>query len=401
MIEADERGGKDPAVIRVEKIDLFHVALPTRRTHKWKGLTGSIGGYMLVRVTGSRGFTGWGEAPAIKDWGGDHGKYYGETPGTTKHVILEHLAPVLIGAEASNLASLHVLMDGAIKGYPYAKASVEMAVYDLLGRALGVPVHTLLGGRVRDTVPVAHSIGLLPIDEAVAECVQVVEEGIRTVKIKVGVDPSRDVEIVWRVREAVGPSVDLCVDANQGYGDPAEAIRIIRAMEPARIKYVEQPVEGLAAMAEVARVVETPIMADESAWTPQDVLEIIERRAADVISIYTTKPGGLYKAMQVAAVAAAAGLPCNVNGSVETGVGNLANIHLAAAALPVTLACVVPVSTPAEAQHGQVAGIYYKDDLIKTPFRLVDGAVQVPDGPGMGMDVDEAKIQRYRVGGGG
>jgi muconate cycloisomerase len=142
-------------------------------------------------------------------------------------------------------------------------------------------------------------------------------------------------------------------------------------------------------------------MADESAWTPQDVLEIIERRAADVISIYTTKPGGLYKAMQVAAVAAAAGLPCNVNGSVETGVGNLANIHLAAAALPVTLACVVPVSTPAEAQHGQVAGIYYKDDLIKTPFRLVDGAVQVPDGPGMGMDVDEAKIQRYRVGGGG
>jgi len=383
--------------MRIEKIDLFHVALPTRRTHKWKGLTGDIGGYMLVRVTGSRGFTGWGEAPAIKDWGGDHGKYYGETPGTTRHVILEHLAPVLIGAEAGNPAKLHGLMDGAIKGYPYAKASIEMAVYDLLGRSLGVPVHTLLGGRVRDAVPIAHSIGLLPMDEAVAECVQVAGEGIRTIKIKVGVDSSRDVDLVHRVRKAVGPAVDLCVDANQGYSSPAEAIRVIRAMEPVRLKYVEQPVEGLAAMAEVARVIETPIMADESAWTAQDVLEIIERRAADIVSIYTTKPGGLYKAMQVAAVAHAAGLPCNVNGSVETGVGNLANVHLAAAALPVTLACVVPVSTPAQAQHGQAAGIYYKDDLIKTPFHLVNGAVRVPDGPGMGMDVDEEKVQTYRV----
>jgi len=384
-------------MMRIEKIDLFHVAVPTRRTHKWKGLTGDIGGYMLVRVTGSRGFTGWGEAPAIKDWGGDHGKYYGETPGTTRLVIEEHLAPAVIGAEAGNLAKLHLLMDGAIKGYPYAKAAVEMAVYDLLGRFLGVPVCALLGGGVRASIPVAHSIGLLPVEDAVAECLQVVKEGVRTIKIKVGVDPSRDVDLVRRIREAVGPAVDLCVDANQGYAGPAEAIRVIRAMEPARLKYVEQPVEGLAAMAEVARVIETPVMADESAWTPQDVIEIIERKAADIISIYTTKPGGLYGAMQVAAVAHAAGLPCNVNGSVETGVGNLANIHLAAAAPPVSLACVVPVSTPAEAQHGQLAGIYYRDDLIKTAFRLVDGAVQVPDGPGMGIEVDEEKVRKYRV----
>lgn len=383
--------------MKIEKIDLFHVSLPTRRTHKWKGLTGEIGGYLLVRVTGSGGLIGWGEAPVIKDWGGDHGKYYGETPGTTRHVLQTCIAPALIGADAGNPAKLHLLMDGAIKGYPYAKASVEMAVYDLLGRALRVPVHTLLGGRLRESIPVAHSIGLLPMDEAVSESVAVVKEGIRTIKIKVGVDPSRDVEIVRKVREAVGAGVDLCVDANQGYSSPAEAIKVIRAMEPAGIKYVEQPVEGLGAMAEVARVLDTPVMADESAWTPHDVLEIIERKAADMISIYTTKPGGLYKAMQVAAVANAAGLPCNVNGSVETGVGNLANIHLAAAAPPVSLACVVPVSTPAEEQHGQLAGIYYKDDLIKTAFRLVNGAVQVPDGPGMGMDIDEEKIQKYRV----
>jgi muconate cycloisomerase len=301
------------------------------------------------------------------------------------------------GATVGDFAGLHARMDEVIRGYPYAKAAVEMAVYDLAGRTRGVPVWMLLGGRARAAVPVTHSIGFLPLDEAVAEVARVVGEGIRTIKLKVGVDAARDVELVRRVREAVGPAVDICVDANQGYPSPGEAIRTIRAMELHRLKYVEQPVEGLERMAQVARAVDTPVMADESAWTPQDVFEIAAREAADVISIYTTKPGGLYRAMEVAAVARAAGLPCNVNGSVETGVGNLANLHLAAAAPGVTLSCVIPVSTPAEALRGQLAGIYYTDDLIVAPFGLVDGAVPVPDAPGMGIDVDPAKIARYEV----
>ena len=114
------------------------------------------------------------------------------------------------------------------------------------------------------------------------------------------------------------------------------------------------------------------------------------------ISIYTTKPGGLYNALEVAGAARAAKFLCNVNGSVETGVGNLANIHLAAAAIPVTLSCVVPVSMPAESQNGNVGGIYYIDDLIVEPFVLDDGCIAVPEGPGFGIDVDEAKIEKYR-----
>jgi len=381
----------------IDEIDVIHIQLPTRRIHKWTGLTEPIGGYMLVRMTAANGTVGWGEAPALKDWGGDWGRYFGETPGTTRHVIETYLAPAVRGADALNVADLHARMDAMIKGYPYAKGAVEMAAYDLAGRTLGVPVHVLLGGCVRTRIPVTHSIGLLDIDEAVAECRKAVGEGVRTIKIKVGAEPDRDVEIVRRVREAVGPATDLCVDANQGYATPHEAIRTIKAMEPARLKYAEQPVEGIDRMAEVARGIDTPVMADESAWTARDVIEIAERRAAEIVSIYTTKPGGLYKAMQVAAVARAAGLVCNVNGSVETGIGNLANLQLAAAAGPVTLSCVVPVSTPAEAQNGQVAGIYYTDDLIAAPFVFDDGFVELPKGPGMGIDVDQAKIEKYRV----
>jgi muconate cycloisomerase len=382
---------------KIARIEPVLVQLPTRREHKWTGLTEPIGRYVLVRMADDQGRVGWGEAPALKDWGGEFGRYFGESELIARTVIANYLTPAVLGVELGNVAELHARMDRLIRGYPYAKAAVEFAFYDLSSRALGVPMTTLLGGRSRERVPVTHSIGLIPIADAEQEAAKVAGEGIRTIKIKVGVDPRRDLDIVRVVRAAVGETVDLCIDANEGYATPGEAITLIRQMEKHRLKYVEQPVMGIERLAEVARAVDTPVMADESAWNAHDVVQIIAHRAAQIVSIYTTKPGGLYKAMEVAAVCRAAGIICNVNGSVETGVGNLANVHLAAAAPAVVLSCVVPVSTPAEWQTGQIGGIYYKDDLIKQPLKLVDGAIAVPTAPGTGIDVDEEKVERYRV----
>src|SRR4051794_4571252 len=387
------------ADIPIAKIELHHIALPTRREHKWTGLTEPIGDYVLVKMTDAAGLAGWGEAPALKDWGGEFGRYFGESPGTTILVIEQYLAPAVHGCVPGEIAELHARMDRAIKGFPYAKAAVEFAAYDLAGKQCGLPVHRLLGGASRHRIPVTHSIGILGFEEAEREVAQVTIEGIRTIKIKVGVDPDRDVEMVWRVRDTVGKGIALCVDANQGYRTPGEAIRTLRRMERFDLIYFEQPVEGIERLAEVARAIDVPVMADESAWNAHDVIQIIEKRAAQIVSIYTTKPGGLYRAMEVAAVARAAGIICNVNGSVETGVGNLANLQLAAAAPAVILSCVVPVSTPAEAQLGQIAGIYYKDDLIAEAMRYVDGAIELPTGPGMGIAVDEAKVRKYAVAG--
>lgn len=382
---------------QIDRVELIHIALPTRREHKWTGLTEPIGGYVLVRLVDQAGGVGWGEAPALKDWGGEFGRYFGESPGTTIHVIEAYLAPAVRGLEPGNIVELHARMDRAIKGFPYAKAALEFAAYDLAGRQAGLPVHRLLGGTARTRIPVTHSIGLMGFADAEREVAQVAREGIKTIKIKVGVEPARDIEMVRRIRDTVGPSVELCIDANQGYATPGEAIQTFRQIEACRIKYFEQPVEGIERLAEVQRAIDAPVMADESAWNAHDVIQIAERRAAQIVSIYTTKPGGLYRAMEVAAVARAAGIICNVNGSVETGIGNLANIQLAAAAPAVTLSCVVPVSTPAEAQHGQIAGIYYKDDLIAAAMILVDGAVELPTGPGMGIEADLEKIARYTV----
>jgi muconate cycloisomerase len=287
-------------------------------------------------------------------------------------------------------------MDKAVKGYPYCKAAIDGALYDIVGKALNVPVYQLLGGCFRERVPIAHSLGLMEIEKAVEEARQVKAEGVKTIKLKGGVDEQRDVELVRQIRKAIGPGTNICVDANQGYPTPKAAVKVIRAMEEYDLLYMEQPVEGIDRMAEVARRVDTPIMADESAWTPEDALEIAQKKAADVISIYTTKPGGMFKAKKVAAVAEAAGLKCNVNGSVETGVGNAANLHLAASTGVVTLGCVIPVSAP-EGKGKGIAGVYYQDDVIREPFEYADGDIIVPSKPGLGIELDEEKVEYYRI----
>jgi len=171
-----------------------------------------------------------------------------------------------------------------------------------------------------------------------------------------------------------------------GYARRGDAIRVFRRMERCDLCYFEQPVEGIARLAQVARAIDVPVMADESAWNAHDVIETSNSARRRSCRSTPPRPGGLYRAMEAAAVArAGAGIVCNVNGSVETGVGNLANLALAAAAPAVVLSCVVPVSTPAEAQTGQIAGIYYKDDLIAEADAPRRWGNRVPTGNGMGI----------------
>jgi len=383
--------------MKITQIETIPIRLPTRRVHQWASLTTPIGVYVIIKLHTDEGLIGLGEAPVLKDWGGDYGKYFGETPQTTIHVINDILAPALTGQDPCRFEALHALMDKAVKGYPYCKAAIDAALYDVAGKKFAIPAYQLLGGLVRERVPIAHSLGLMEIDKAVDEAIQAKAEGVKTIKLKGGVEQKRDIELVRRIREAIGPELNICVDANQGYPTAKAAVKITKAMEEYNLLYMEQPVEGIDQMAEVARRVDTPIMADESAWTPQDVIEIVQKKAADMISIYTTKPGGMFKAKKVAAVAEAAGLKCNVNGSVETGVGNAANLHLAASTGIVTYGCVVPVSTPKDKGKGGIAGIYYQDDIIVEPFEYSNGDVIVSSKPGLGIELDEDKLKHYRI----
>jgi muconate cycloisomerase len=383
----------------VTDVQAFVVALPARRLHRMatRRAVDDLGRYTIVVVSTDEGIQGLGEATVMREWGGDHGRYYGESPELTVLVIGDILGPAVTGTDPFNLESANLAMDLAIKGYPYAKAAVDMALHDIKGKALGQPVYQLLGGLGRERIRIAHSLGIMDVEVAKGEALAAVGEGIKTIKLKVGRDPDYDVRIVREIRGVVGPAVDIVVDANQGWPTPKAAIRIIRRMEEFGVRYVEQPVEGLAQIAQVTQAVDTPIMADESAWTARDVLEIVERGAADMISMYTTKPGGLLKAKKLAAVAEAAGLPLNVNGSHETGVGNAANLHLVASTLAVTEAGVFPVTTVKGQEPTQMAGRMYEDDIVTESFRFDDGAMIVSDKPGLGVELDWDKVERYKI----
>lgn len=382
--------------MRIVDMDVILVGLPTRRVHRWAGLRGPIGRYVVVRLRTDEGLEGWGETQCLPDWGGAYGRYYGETPQSVRHVLLDLLLPVLREGDPFQISALHAAMDQVVKGHPYAKAAADIALHDLKGRALGVPVYDLLGGRVREWVPVGHSLGLMEVERAAEEAAQAVREGIRHIKVKGGPDPHRDVAAVAAVRRAVGEEVEVRLDANQAYTVPV-AVRTLRAMEASGLHLAEQPVEGIDELAAVARAVSVPVMADESAWTPRDILHLREAGAARYVSLYVTKPGGLYPARQMAAVLEAAGLEADVGGSAEFGIGNAANLHLAAASPPVTVPAIIPVTTLRDREQTTVAGRVYTDDIITEPFLYREGRLRVPEGPGLGITVDPEKLERYRV----
>jgi muconate cycloisomerase len=286
-------------------------------------------------------------------------------------------------------------MHRAAKGHPYAKAALDIACYDAVGRAFGVPVYRLLGGKLHPGVKLAHSLGIMDVDRCVAEAEQAVAEGARTIKCKTGLDPERDVELVRRLRAAIGPHVAIRVDANEGYPTVRQAVEVTRRQEEHGIFICEQPVAGVEELARGAKRIDTPVMADESAWTVHDIQDLHRARAAEYFSCYVTKPGGLWRARQQAEAAAALGLACDIGGSIETGIGNAANLHLGVALPNAILPSVCPVSHPAGGEGPQVAGVYYTDDLIAENFGFKDGMVLVPDGPGPGIEVDEDQLRRY------
>ena len=383
--------------LRITGIELMQVALPPRREHPTASGMDVLGRYVITRLTTDGGISGLGESTVLPDWGGDHQRYFGESVGTTMHMIRDFFTPAIVGQDPFAISQLMAKLNRLIKGYPYAKAAIDMALHDIKGKALGVPVYELLGGLYRRQVRMAHSIGIIDNERAVAEAREAISEGIRTIKLKIGKDARRDVEIVAAIRDAVGPDVDITVDANQGYASPKDAIKVLRVMGEHDVRFAEQMVEGVDGLAEIAAAVDVPMMADESAWTPFDVLEIFAKKAAEFVSIYTTKPGGLLGAMKVGAVCEAAGIRCNVNGSAETGVGTAANLHLVAACPPVVEANVFPVTRRDDNQPTKLAGAFYLDDIVMEPFEYRDGAMIVPDRPGLGVELDDEKVEKYRV----
>ena len=383
--------------MKIRSIEASAFRLPNRRSFKWAGLQVELGNFVLVRVRTDEGLVGYGEATPLPDWGGDFGRRSGETLATVISMVNDIFAPALLGEDPTRVTSAHQKMDRLVVGNSYAKCAIDIALHDLWGKSVGQPIYRLLGGAVRDCVPVAHMIGLMQEAEAAKEGIAAIADGVRALQIKGGVDPERDIRLVRTLRKELGAEVTLRLDANQGYGHPKEASRVVARLADAGVDLVEQPTVGLAFLSEVTAGATVPIIADESCWDIADALEVVRHRAADCISIYLAKAGGFVGARGVAAVAESQRIACDINGSIESAIGNAANTHFVLAHPAVTLASVIPISAPAGTHPCAVAGRYYEDDVLSEAFAVKDGAILPLNRPGLGIEVDEDRLSKYRI----
>lgn len=345
---------------------------------------------MLVRVTADDGTTGWGEA-------------YG--PPEPSAAIVDHvLAPLLLGADPRDTLPLWEAMyartrDSGRGGMVlHAISAVDIALWDLTGKVLGVSVSRLLGGRFRERVQ-AYATGLYfrPqaefADALATEACGYAAEGFRAVKLKVGLDPATDLRHARAVRAAIGPDIALMVDANHAY-DPATAIRLGRALEQLDVAWFEEPVipEDLGGYAEVARALDLPIAGGEAEFSRFGFRQLFAARAVDIVQPDVTATGGFTECRRIAALASAHGvryLP-HVWGS---AVGLAAALQFVAALPPATHA-LRPLEPLLELDRTENR---FRDDLVTAPLRPVDGWLEIPDRPGLGITIDEGQIARYRV----
>lgn len=325
---------------------------------------------LVVEIETADGAVGVGETSPMT-------AYTGETLAGVTAAIEEHLAPALIGRDPLDRAGAHMVMDAVLRGQHVAKAGLDIALYDLAGRLSGWPVHTLLGGSIRDRVQTAWVVGLGTLDEMAAEAAEYADRGFRHLKVKGGKDPAQDLELVRAVRSVLPADAELCLDANEGY-DATTALPMLTKMTEAGLSLLEQPLPrwDLAGLVRLRERLDVRVMVDESMHSLQDALEIVRRGAADVLNIKILKVGGLHRALQIANVAEAAGLAVKIGSMPELGIATLAAVHLAAA---------VPGATVPADLVGPM--LVEEEPLAPSVFGAVNGWVDVPTRPGLGHDV--------------
>ncbi len=368
--------------MRIEKVEVFGVAVPLIGEYRNAYLSKTVQKSAIVRITASGGVSGLGNIDP--------------TPGYSKEQTPEHLAvlrgtlaPLLIGMDATNVHAVLAKIEPAVKGFLDSKAAIEMACVDLAARIAGLPVHAYLGGAVKDRLLFNAWIGILPPDEAAKETLEWKNKGFRSAKIKVGGNIEADRDRVKAVREAVGPGFQLRIDANAGY-DADTSIKLAKMVAPFKLQLFEQPVPdhditGMARVRREANAVGLPIMADESVLDHASLIRIIKADAADLVKVKVMKQGGFLNTRRMIATAEAAGIRCVVGHGFGLGVNTMAEIMLAATSGNVIdgLECVGPLKTA--------------DDIVTRKLDLSSGSIALPAGPGLGVTLDDAKLEQYRL----
>ncbi|REE07393.1 L-alanine-DL-glutamate epimerase-like enolase superfamily enzyme [Paraburkholderia sp. BL27I4N3] len=360
----------------IRSVEVTPFVIPLNKPTKWAAGYMTTVDWLLVKIIGDDGSYGVAEAiprPMI----------YGETQHSIYYAITQYLAPLLVGEDSFALENIWSRM-GALACNPAAKSAIDIALHDLNGKLLKMPVHRLLGGPARTEVDLVWMVGLMSNDQMLAELDQKVTAGFRTFKIKAGLDPDNDIRLLKQMRERVPDDVRLYIDANMRY-DKETAYRVLKALEDV-LDCVEEPMLASDDLGrrELAQKVAVPMLGDESVFTVADVCRQIQLGALKRISIKMPRTG-FWLSRKIVHLAEAGNLKLQINTQSETTLGTAACLQLAAAygqiSLPSELTFYLDVC----------------DSLITSELTIDNGKLKVPDGPGMGVDVDWDKLKKYAV----
>jgi muconate cycloisomerase len=374
------------SVTKIDQIETVILDIPTIRGHVLSMATMRIQSAVLVKIKFSDGSEGIGEGTTIG------GLSYGaESPESIQSAIDTYIAPALLGHDGDSVNAAIQLMDKLAKENRIAKTAVEIALWDGLGKRLGVPVSQLFGGAVHEKLPVAWTLASGNSDTDIAEAQKMIETRRHNIfKLKIGKRPVReDVAHVERIKREVGDAASVRVDVNTAWS-LQDARWGLKGLQDAGCELVEQPVPARyrSAMAELTSGYEIAVMADEALNGPADALAVADARAADVFAVKIAQSGGLKRASEVIAIGQAAGIGLYAGTMLETGLSTAAALHL--------------FSTVETLQWGtELFGpLLLTDDILIDPITYRDFCVHVPKGNGIGAVLDPDKIAFFRRDGG-
>jgi muconate cycloisomerase len=366
--------------LTILRVDAIPVALHLKTPMKMAGVTVAKAENLLVRIEAHNGLVGWGEAASAPTMTGD-------TLGGLVAAVRDHLAPVLAGQDAFQRPALVAALRRALMGNTGAHSAVEMALLDLIGHAARLRLVDIVAPQPRRSqVAPMWLLGNATPEEDVAEARAKVAEGFNLLKLKIGAKPlAADIATTLALREALGPRVPLCADANCGL-TLAAARRYVQAVRKAKLAFVEQPLshDDRKSLAALARKSPVPIGIDEGIHSIADI-DAVARCGAAGVSLKLIKLGGITTALEAAKLCRRLGLKVNVAAKIaESSVASAAAIQLA---------CAVPnVEWGVSLTH-----FYLAEDIVRDPLPLCSGVVALPTGTGLGVEVDEAKVERFRV----
>jgi len=367
---------------RIDGVETILVDVPTIRPHKLSMHTMNSQTLVLVLIRCSDGTVGVGEGTTIG------GLSYGEeSPEGIKLTVDTYIAPAILGADASRVASVMADVKRRVKGNRFAKCAVETALLDALGKRLGLPVSELLGGRQHDTLPVAWTLASGDTTRDIAEAERVLDERRHNIfKLKIGLRPvNDDVAHVAAIKRALGDRASVRVDVNQAWSE-TDARRGIPALEAAGVDLIEQPLsrDDRGAQARLSGRFGVAIMADEALHGIKDAFDIASRGAADVFALKINQAGGLYDAAKMAAVGEAAGIGMYGGTMLEGGVGTAASAQVF---------CTLPKLAWGTELFGP---LLLTEEILATPLQYRDFGLEIPTGPGLGIELDMDRVAFFQ-----